>query len=55
MNHTIIKLSNAFTKARHSTCPPERLLLLFPSCLQRSGCDQNIRRDVRRAIERFLL
>lgn len=46
MQSTIAKFSNVLTKARRKTCPPERLLLLFPACLQYSKCKQNIRNDL---------
>ena len=46
MHSAIAQLNNALTKARRKTCRPERLLLLFPSCLQYSKCKQNIRNDL---------
>jgi len=37
---------NLLTRARRPRCEPERLLLLFPSCLQGSECAQKITADV---------
>lgn len=41
-----MKLLNLATRLRRSRCKPERLLILFPSCLQYSECPQKITNDV---------
>ena len=41
-----MKLLNLTTRLRRSRCKPERLLVLFPSCLQRSECPQKIITDL---------
>ena len=42
MGRRVVKVLNAITRLRHSRCRPERLLLLLPSCLQRSQCPQKV-------------
>jgi hypothetical protein len=46
MGRRIVKIFNTLTRMRRARCKPERLLLLLPSCLQRSECDQKVRNDV---------
>ncbi len=46
MGTRTVKLLNFLTRVRRPTCPPERLLLLIPTCLQRTECDCNITADV---------
>jgi hypothetical protein len=45
-----VSLNNMMTKLRKKKCPPEGLLLLFPHCIQNSGCKQNIKHDVNECI-----
>jgi len=46
MGSRIVNIFNTLTRMRRARCKPERLLLLLPSCLQRSECDQKVRSDV---------
>jgi len=46
MGRRIVRLLNLATRLRRSRCEPGRLLILFPSCLQRSECPQKITSDV---------
>ena len=46
MGRRIVKLLNAVTRLRGSRCKAHRLLVLFPSCLQRSKCPQKITSDI---------
>ena len=46
MGRRIVKLLNLATRLRRSRCEAGRLLILFPSCLQRSECPQKITNDV---------
>jgi len=39
MRKTLISFSNLLARRRRNRVPPERLLLLVSSCLQRSACD----------------
>lgn len=41
-----MKLFNLVTRLRRSRCKAGRLLVLFPSCLQRSGCPHKITTDL---------
>jgi hypothetical protein len=38
---------NGLTRLRHSRCKPDELLVLVPSCLQRSQCPQKITNDIK--------
>jgi len=46
MGTKAVKILNFLTRVRRPTCPPERLLLLIPTCLQRTECEQKITADV---------
>jgi len=46
MGRRIVNFWNAITRIRRSRCRPEGLLILFPSCLQFSGCPQKITYDL---------
>ena len=46
MGTKAVKILNFLTRIRRPTCPPERLLLLIPTCLQCSECEQNVTADV---------
>ncbi|MGD2175372.1 MAG: DUF116 domain-containing protein [Candidatus Brocadiaceae bacterium] len=46
MGRRIVKMMNALTRLRRSRCRPEELLILVPSCLQRSDCRQKITNDI---------
>ena len=45
MGRRIIGLFNFITRARRARCAPGRLLILLPSCLQRSECEQKVLND----------
>lgn len=46
MGRRFVKFLNAVTRLRRSRCRPGDLLILSPSCLQRSECSQKITNDV---------
>jgi len=46
LDKQIIAINNALTKLRQLRVPPENILLIFPHCLQWSGCQQNIVQDL---------
>jgi hypothetical protein len=46
MGRKMVKMLNLLTRARRPRCSPDRLLILFPSCLQRSECEQKISTDI---------
>jgi len=46
MGRRIVRLMNMLTRLRRSRCAPERLLILLPSCLQCSECEQKVTNDV---------
>ena len=46
MGRRIVRLLNMITRLRRSRCKPQRLMLLLPSCLQRSKCRQKVTNDV---------
>ena len=46
MGRRIVKLLNLVTRLRRSRCKAERLLVLFPACLQRSECPHKITSDL---------
>ena len=46
MGRTMVKFFNFLTRLRRPTCRPEELLILIPSCLQRSECTRKITNDV---------
>ena len=46
MGRRVVKLLNLATHLRGSRCEAGRLLILFPSCLQRSECPQKITADL---------
>ena len=46
MGRRIVRLFNLATRLRRPRCEAGRLLILFPSCLQRSECPQKITSDV---------
>jgi hypothetical protein len=48
MNKLMVRLSNFLTRLRRTRVKPEALLLIFPRCIQRSGCANDIVVDVRR-------
>jgi len=48
MRRLLIRLSNALTRRRRVRVPARNLLLLVPHCLQNSGCQQNVSRDLDR-------
>ena len=45
MGRRIFGLFNFMSRARRSRCGPEKLLILVPSCLQRSECEQKVLND----------
>ena len=47
MGRRMVKLYNFLTRVRRSRCKPENLLVLVPSCLQRSDCPQRITNDIK--------
>lgn len=48
MGRRTVKLLNALTRVRRSSCDPERLLILLPSCLQCSECEIKVTNDLSR-------
>lgn len=48
MGQRVVKFLNFLTRIRRPKCAPERLLILFPACLQRSECEQKITTDLNR-------
>lgn len=42
----MVKLWNALTRVRRSSCDPERLLILLPNCLQCSECERRVTNDL---------
>ena len=46
MGRRQVKFLNLLTRIRRPRCAPEQLMLLFPSCLQRSACPQKISLDL---------
>jgi len=50
MGRRIVRLLNLATRLRRSRCEAGRLLILFPSCLQRSECPQKITSDVAKCL-----
>jgi hypothetical protein len=42
----LVSLLNGVTRLRKARCKPEELLVLLPSCLQNSQCEQPVRTDV---------
>ena len=46
MGRRMVKFWNFVTRIRNPSCVPERLLILIPSCLQRTECDCNLAADV---------
>ena len=46
MNRAVVKLNNALVKTRRKKVRPGELLLLLPSCLQRSECEAKLDLDV---------
>jgi len=46
MGRRMVKLFNALARIRRPRCEPGRLLILFPSCLQRSECPRKITSDL---------
>jgi len=42
MSRIVVGLNNFATRLRRTRVTPEQLLLILPSCLQRSGCQNNI-------------
>jgi len=46
MSRIVVGLSNFTTRLRRTRVKPDELLLLFPSCLQRSTCPQNVVQDL---------
>lgn len=46
MGRTLISLNNLLLRLRGRRYRPEEVLLLFSSCLQRSGCECNIRESL---------
>jgi hypothetical protein len=47
MGRRFIQFMNFLTRLRRARCRPEELLVLVPSCLQRSGCREKITNDIR--------
>jgi len=50
MGQRFVKFMNALTRLRRTRCKPEELLILLPSCLQRSECKQKVTNDVRECL-----
>jgi uncharacterized protein len=46
LDRLVIGLNNLSVKGRRVRVKPEQILVLFPSCLQASGCEQNVVGDV---------
>ena len=46
MSKALVKLLNLLTRVRRPRCRPDELLILVPSCLQRSECPQKITNDI---------
>ncbi len=46
MGRRVVKAFNLLTRLRRTRCKPEELLILTPSCLQRSDCPQKITNDI---------
>jgi len=46
LDKAIVALSNFSTRLRRTRCRPEEVLILFPSCLQRSACDRRLDDDL---------
>ena len=46
MGRRVVKMYNILTRLRGTRCKPERVLLLFSSCLQRSMCPQKVTSDL---------
>ncbi len=46
MSKALVKLLNLLTRVRRPRCRPDELLVLVPSCLQRSECPQRITNDI---------
>jgi len=42
LDKAVVALSNVTTRLRRTRCRPEEILVLFPACLQRSGCDRRL-------------
>jgi hypothetical protein len=42
MNRLVVGLNNFATRLRRTRVTPDRLLLILPSCLQRSACPNNV-------------
>ena len=46
MGRRLVRLLNSVTRLRRSRCTPDELLVLLPSCLQSSECQQKITNDI---------
>jgi hypothetical protein len=46
MGRRMVKFFNFLTRVRRVRCRPQNLLVLVPSCLQRSDCPQRITNDI---------
>ncbi len=46
MGRRAVKFLNFITRLRRSRCEPEELLVLTPTCLQSSECEQKITNDI---------
>ncbi len=46
MGRRMVKLFNFLTRVRRVRCRPQNLLVLVPSCLQRSACPHRITNDI---------
>ena len=46
MGKRLVRLMNRLTRLRRIRCRPEQILLLVPTCLQRSECPQKVSNDI---------
>ena len=46
MGRKAVKILNFLTRIRRPACAPDRILLLIPTCLQRTECPRNVNADV---------